>query len=376
MRIAVNTRLLLEGKLEGIGWFTYESLQRITTQHPEHEFLFLFDRPYSKQFVFAPNVTPVVTGPPSRHPFLWYWWFEFSVPAALRKHKADIFLSPDGYLSLRSAVPSIAVIHDINFEHYPKDLPFLFRKYYRHFFPRYAQKADRIATVSTFSKHDIAEHYGVNPEKIDVVYNGANERYRPIDANSIASTRAEMTDGAPYFLFIGALHPRKNIARMLLAYDQFRKQSDSKVKLLIVGGKKWWTGDMKTAFEGMQFQQDVIFAGRIAPEKLHHVIAAAMALVYVSYFEGFGIPILEALKCDVPVITSDATSMPEVAGKAALLVDPFSTESIATAMQQMAEKPELRAELIAAGRKQSQQFSWQQTADRLWQTIEQVMGTH
>src|SRR5512139_2040469 len=100
MRIAVNTRLLIKDKLEGIGWFTYETLKRITRKHPEHEFIFLFDRPFDKEFIFAQNIIPVIITPEARHPILWYLWFEYSVPRALKKYKADIFLSPDGYLSL------------------------------------------------------------------------------------------------------------------------------------------------------------------------------------------------------------------------------------------------------------------------------------
>ena len=99
MRIAVNTRLLLKDKLEGIGWFTFETLKRITKNHPEHEFIFLFDRPYDKEFIFSENIIPVVIQPPARHPFLWYLFFEWSIPAALKKYKADIFISPDGWLS-------------------------------------------------------------------------------------------------------------------------------------------------------------------------------------------------------------------------------------------------------------------------------------
>ncbi|MFN3342698.1 MAG: hypothetical protein ACK40M_08385, partial [Flavobacteriales bacterium] len=122
MRIAVNTRFLLPGKMEGFGWYSYETLRRIVVAHPEHEFIFLFDRPFDRRFVFASNVIPIVIGPQARHPFLFWIWLEVSVKRALKKYKADVFVSPDGYLSLGTAVPSVAVIHDLNFEHYPKDL--------------------------------------------------------------------------------------------------------------------------------------------------------------------------------------------------------------------------------------------------------------
>ncbi|NNC84672.1 MAG: glycosyltransferase family 1 protein, partial [Bacteroidia bacterium] len=119
MTIAVNTRLLLKDKLEGIGWFTYQLFLRIVRQHPEHTFLFLFDRKWSKEFVFAENVIPVKINPPARHPILWHWWFNVSVPRVLKKYNVDLFVSPDGYLSLNTNVPSLQVIHDLNFEHFP-----------------------------------------------------------------------------------------------------------------------------------------------------------------------------------------------------------------------------------------------------------------
>ncbi len=155
MRIVVNTRLLLKDRLDGIGWFTYETMKRITESHSGHEFIFLFDRPYDREFVFAENVKPVVIGPPARHPVLWYLWFERSVMRALKKEEADVFVSPDGYLPLKSNVPSVSVIHDINFLHRPGDLPFSSRWYYNHYFPKFAAKASMIGTVSEYSKADI-----------------------------------------------------------------------------------------------------------------------------------------------------------------------------------------------------------------------------
>ncbi|HEY8401636.1 MAG TPA: glycosyltransferase family 1 protein, partial [Cytophagaceae bacterium] len=110
MKIAVNTRLLLKDKMDGIGWFAYESLKRITRQHKDHQFIFIFDRPYAEEFIFSDNITPVVIGPPARHPFLFYIWFEYSIPSVLKKYKPDLFFSPDGWLSLSTDVKSLAVI--------------------------------------------------------------------------------------------------------------------------------------------------------------------------------------------------------------------------------------------------------------------------
>ena len=374
LKIVVNTRLLIHNKLEGIGWFSYETLRRITHSHPEVDFYFLFDRQPHASFIFAPNVHPVVIGPPARHPLLFIIWFEWSVWRVLKKIKPDLFLSPDGYLSLRTKTPSLAVIHDLNFEHFPEDLPLAPRLHYRWFFPRYARKAKRIATVSNFSKNDIVALYGVDADKVDVVYNGVNEKFTPWAAADIEITRLQYADGSPYFLFVGSLHPRKNLARLFAAYDLFCQNTDLSVKLVVVGEKKWWTEPIREAFEGMKFKDEVIFCGRLDAEALHRVIASALALTYMSYFEGFGIPILEAFRCGVPVITSNVTSMPEVAADAALLADPFDIEAIAKAMETMAGNADLRQELITKGLQRSAFFSWDSAAHRLWNCIKTAIN--
>jgi glycosyltransferase involved in cell wall biosynthesis len=369
VRIAVNTRLLLPGKLDGIGWFTYHTLSRITRQHPETEFIFLFDRKWSPEFIFAPNVKPHSLFPQARHPFLYYMWFEHAIPAALRKYKADLFLSPDGYLSLSTKVPQLAIIHDLNFEHYPDDLPYLTRNYYRYFFPKFSRKAKRIATVSEFSKRDLETTYHTSAKKIDVVYNGVNELYHPLTPDLIKATRDRYSEGLPYFLFTGMLHPRKNIANLFRAYEQFRIKSGIPVKLVIVGHRKWWTSEMEKVYQGLTFRGDIVFLGRQPIEELINITGAALAMTYVSYFEGFGVPVIEAMRCGVPVITSNVTSLPEVCGDAALMTDPFDVASITAAMLKISSDPVAAKELSEKGLVQAARFSWDATAEKLWQSI-------
>jgi glycosyltransferase involved in cell wall biosynthesis len=370
LKIAVNTRLLLKNRLEGIGWFSYETLKRICQSHPEHEFYFLFDRKYDEAFLFSDNITPICVSPQARHPFLYYIWFEHSIPGLLKKLRPDVFFSPDGYLSLRTNVKSVNVFHDLNFEHYPQDIPLAGRMYYRHYFPKFAHKATRIATVSEYSKQDIVNTYKVSRDKIDVVYNGANTSYQPVSDVVKQETIQKYSDGKPYFIFVGALHPRKNLVNLFSAYDAFRKQHPEPVNLLIVGAKMWWTKSIENAYRKMVFQKDVIFTGRLETIELNKVLGSALALTYVSYFEGFGIPIVEAFYCDTPVITSNVTSMPEVAGNAGLLINPFSAGSIAEAMLEIARDVNLRNDLIRKGQQQRKKFSWDQTAARVWNTIE------
>jgi glycosyltransferase involved in cell wall biosynthesis len=299
--------------------------------HPEHEFFFIFDRKWDERFIFSDNITPIVAKPQARHPFLYYLWFEWSIPRVLKKINADLFLSPDAYLSLKTKVKSIPIFHDLNFEHYPK-------------------------------------------EKISVVYNGANEKFCPIGDAAKEETRNALSDGCPYFIFVGALHPRKNLVRLFQAFDYFKEQHQSNIKLLVVGNKKHWTKEIRLAYEGMRHSDEVIFSGRMSAEDLHKAVAAALAMTYVSYFEGFGIPIIESYNCDTPVITSNVTSMPEVAGDAAILVDPFSVKSIARGLEQVAFDPELRTRMIEKGRERRKMFTWQNSADQLWEVIEKVLN--
>ncbi len=374
MRIAVNTRLLIKDRLEGIGWFTLETLKRITHNHPEHSFYFIFDRKFHDDFIFSDNIHPIVLPPQARHPLLFYLWFEYSIPYILKKINADLFFSPDGYLSLRTNIPSVNVFHDLNFEHFPDDIPFLARKHYKYYFPRYARKATRIATVSEYSKSDITKQYQIDPSKIDVVYNGGNESFMPLNKEQISETRDKYTDGRPYFIFIGALHPRKNLVNLFRAFDIFKTKTSSEACLLVVGEKMWWTPGIRESYDMMIHKQDVLFTGRLNAGELHKVLASSQALTYVSYFEGFGIPIVEAFRCEVPVITSNVTSMPEIAGDAALLTDPFKPDDIAAAMEQIEQDGEMVKILIDKGRERKEIFTWQKSADRLWQTIDNVLN--
>lgn len=370
MKIAINTRLLLKDRLEGIGWFTFENFKRITLSHPEHDFYFIFDGRCCKDFIFGDNVHPIILGPRTRQPFMWLIWFEFLIPRVLKKIKADMFVSPDGYLSLSTKVPQLSVIHDINFVHRPNDFPLIPRLYYQRFFPKFAKKACRIATVSEFSKHDICVSYNVDPEKVDVVYNGANTYYRPLNEEEKQATKAKYTHGFDYFMFVGSLHPRKNVGGLLTAFDMFKTRYKSDHKLVIVGEKMFLTSDLDLIYNQMRYGDDVIFTGRMETEDLENVLGASTALVFVPFFEGFGIPIVEAMYAGVPVICSNTTSLPEVAGEAALYVDPEDVKAISNAMEKISSDDDLRNSLIEKGQQQKQKYSWDRSALNLWHSIE------
>jgi len=369
MKIAVNTRLLLKDKLDGIGWFSYETLKRITQEHKEHEFLFIFDRKFSDEFIFSDNITPYIISPQSRHPFLWYIYFEWSITGFLKTHNPDLFFSPDGWISLKSKTKTLDVIHDINFEHNPEHLPYLYRKYYLTYFPQFAQKANRIATVSEFTKQDIVDKYNIAPEKIDVVYNGANIKYSPISEKEKEATKKQYSNNADYFLFIGTIHRRKNLHNLILAFDKFKKSASNHTNLLVVGSVMWGAKELKDTLNKITCKDNIIFTGRANDNELHKIISSSLAMVYPSFFEGFGIPILEAMYCDIPVITSNTTSMPEVGGDAAIYIEPSSVNSIAEALTKIENSIDLRTKLIEKAKVQREKFSWDKSAEKLWHSM-------
>jgi glycosyltransferase involved in cell wall biosynthesis len=366
MKIVVNTRLLRKNQMDGIGWFTYNTLQHIVKQHPQVEFHFLFDSSIDPLFLFSDNVIPHQLFPPAKHALLNIAWFEFSVKNVLKNIKPNLFLSPDGILCLGWSGKQYGVIHDINFHHNPHDLKWSNRTYYNTFFPKFAKKAIRVGTVSEYSKQDLIHTYHIEANKIDVVYNGVNTFFKPVSEQVKQEQKMKWTNGQDFFIFVGTLHPRKNIIRLLQAFDQFKLQTGVSTKLLIAGKSMYRVEEMEKAHQQMQFHHDVIFTGRLNDEELNKMLGSALALTFVPTFEGFGIPIIEAMQCEVPVICANTTSMPEIAGDAALLVDPFDIRSIKDAMIKIQHEPQLRAELIWKGQKQKNSFSWERSACLLW----------
>lgn len=371
--IAINTRLVVPGRLDGIGWFTLETVQRIVSAHPEHEFHLFFDRTPPTALFPGANVHCHWVWPPARRPFLVDWWMNRSLPWRLRRIGADLFLSPDGFLSARTHVPQVAVQHDLNFEHHPEWLPDRVARHYRRRFPKAAQRAVRLATVSTFSARDISDRYGIPLDRIDVVYNGAGAAYHtPLGLRpeqEATAIRKRFTGGAPYFVFVGTQHPRKNVDGLLEAFARYR-EGGGQWHLILVGTPIWRRRgfDARDALDSVPLEvaAAVHRTGWMPQDELASVLAAAGAMVFIPWFEGFGIPLLEAFAAGTPAIHSNRTSLPEVADGAGLEVDPGDVEAVAVAMRRMEDEPALRQSLIEKGRHRAEDFSWDRTARLLW----------
>jgi glycosyltransferase involved in cell wall biosynthesis len=376
MRIAINTRFLLSKKMEGFGWYTYEITKRLVENHPEHTFIFFFDRPYDPKFIFGDNVIPVVLHPQARHPILFKIWFNISVKRALKKYKADLFFSPDGYLSLTTEIPQIAVMHDLNFIHNPEDLKPAMRRYYLTQFPKFAQKARHIITVSAYSKKDILAQYNLSGDAVTAIWNGASDAFKPLDDNAKGKTRKTVSNGKPYILFVGAIHPRKNVHRLIEAFTLFKEhQPNSPLQLVIVGTALWNNAEIDISI-AEPIKDDIHFTGHLSLDDLALVMGAAEIFAFVPYFEGFGIPLVEAMRCGIPIIAGNRTSLPEVAGEAAIYADPFNSIDISEKIARLANNEALRTELGQKGLKRSTLFSWDQAAEKVWEVIRKELDSH
>ncbi|MEO6612469.1 MAG: glycosyltransferase family 1 protein [Chitinophagaceae bacterium] len=374
MTIAVNTRFLLADYLEGYGNFIYESFKRITAAHPEHEFIFIFDRPYDKKFVFGANVKPVVTGPAARHPLLWKLWYDIKVPMVLRKYKADVFVSCDGFCSLSTSVPQCLVVHDLAFLHYPSFNQRSHLSFYKKYTPRFLAKARSVATVSGFSKKDIDEQYKIKIPEIDIVYSAAKNSFSPLSSIEMTAVKDKYTEGREFFLYTGAIHPRKNLMNLLKAFSIFKKRQQTNMKLVLVGRLAWKYDSFKKSLDSYKYREDVLMTGYIGEEELTKITASAYGLIYPSLWEGFGVPVLEAMQSAVPVITAAGSAMQEISNGAALYADVSSHTALADKMMLLYKDEKLRKELIQKGLEAVKEYSWDRTAQLLWQSIEKAAG--
>jgi len=373
MHVVVNTRLLLHEKLDGIGWFSHEVLSRLVHLNPNWRFTFLFDRPFDNAFIYSDNVEGKVLRPPTRHPLLYKAYFDYSVPQYLKGSEADLFFSPDGFLSLKTKVKQVPVIHDINFEHRPLDLPKAYRNYYRKYFPRFAKRAHRIITVSEYSKQDISKIYGVDTQLIDVAYNGRNEAYQPLNEQQKKEAIQAFGKGQPYFVFVGNFSQRKNVHGIIQAFDAYKSQGGAG-HLVLVGNPMWKYQEMTEALEASPNQSWIHTPGRLAIDQLVTCVGGATAMIFPSFFEGFGIPVAEAMAAGVPVITANNTSLPEVGGKAACLVEASDAESIAKHMLEIETSESRREEMIQLGLEHVSQFSWSKTAEDVNASLQRALN--
>jgi glycosyltransferase involved in cell wall biosynthesis len=365
MRIAVNTRYLLNEHLQGKGIYITEIFKRITTQHPEHQFIFIFDRPFDKRFIFSDNVKGIVTGPKTGSAIWRKFWFDFRVPPVLKKYKVDVFVSLEGKCSLNTSVPQCLVLPDLLFKHFPKHLSRSDLLFDKKFVPKFIQKAKVLATVSGFSAKDIAAESGITLEKIAVIPYAARSIFKRIDADEKDAVKDQYTRGKEYFIYTGSIGAGKNLINLLKAFSLFKKRQNSNLQLVITGHSEKLTKIIST----YKFREDIVLTGFLDEAELARIISGAYAMVYPSVFEGFGLPVLEAMRTGVPVITSAGTAMDEISKGAALLADPADIGMLAEKMMLIYKDERLRQVLIEKGIEVEKEYSWDKSAAELWKCI-------
>ncbi len=372
MRIGVNTRMLLKDRMEGIARYIYHTTKEMVLSHPEDEFYFFFDRPYDESFIWADNVHPVVIGPPARHPILFMIWFEISFYNAIKKHNIDVVYSGDSYMSLRSKIPTVIVSHDLAYLHYPEHIPFKDKLYYRTFFPKFHRAAKKIVTVSNATKQDIIKQYDIAEDKIEIAYNDTDGSFYKLSESKKKEVRDKYSEGKPFFIILGSIHPRKNIANMILGFDIFKKKYKTNHKLLLVGRKAWNYKNITKVYNEAASKDDISFLGMLN-EGREELMGSAESLLYISLFEGFGVPIIEAMDAKTPIICANISSMPEVGGAAAIQVNPNIPQDIANAMHEILDD-NIRSKLLAEAIPQRSKFVWSDSANTIYDILTKSIG--
>lgn len=370
--VAINIRFFTHKALDGYGNFVKQIVAIWLQQFPQHHFILITDNNLHG-LVNTPNSTIVQAGVSARHPILWHLWYNFTLPKILKKYNAQVFLSPDGFCSLRTKLPQVMVIHDLAYVALPKMFPKSHLIYFKKIMPTMAYKAKAICTVSNFSKADIIEKLKIPAAKLHVVYSGVKPKYMPLTYQVIAQTQQQYTNGLPYFLHIGTITPRKNIMALLKAFSQFKRMQKSNIKLVLVGKVPNNYKAFKTQLSNYKYRADVVLIETCTDATLAHILGSAYALVYPSLYEGFGVPPLEAMQAGVPVIASGVTAIPEICGNAAHYIDPQNINDIYNGLKTIYINETYKNQLIKNGLAHTLQYTWERTAQLIWDVILKVV---
>jgi glycosyltransferase involved in cell wall biosynthesis len=367
MTIAVNTTFLLKNHKEGYGNFIYECFSRIVKQYPQHTFIFIFDKPFPPSFIFSPNIIPVVIRLRARN-LLWLkLWYNYKIPFVLRKYKANLFITAHVFCSLRTKISQLLIVHDLTFLSSSALIPNKYLNCYQKYIPKFFNKAKVIIALSNFCNNNIIKNYKIDVDKIEVVYNGVDEIFRPINLNDREKIKEQYSQGNEFFLYYSSRDQGKNLFLILKAFSIFKKWQKSSMHLLIIAGSALKPEELQR-LRLFKYYEDVKILEQ-PQEKLMQIIAAAYAILDFSYHETFGMHSLEAIRCNVPVISDNESAVSEICEDAALYVDPNDYKDLAEKMMMIFKDERLRNELIGKGKEQAQKFSWEKTAELFWASI-------
>ena len=362
MTIAVNTRLNKDTQPEGYQEFLFTILEHVCEKFPQHKFIYIFDQPYNDSYVFAKNVTPIITGPKTSSSLRLQYWLNYKIPALLRKHKADVFLSMEGVCSLRTKIPQCLLISDVSFLQSSQLIKKQQSRLDKKNTAAFLAKAKVIATVSEYSKKLIADHYKINVENISIIHPGVDDIFEPLDWEEQEIIKEKYAEGKSFFLSSG----NGNLINLLKAFSFFKKRQKSNMLLLIAGNAD---ENFKKDLKNYKFRNEVKLLEDLDKAELSRVTASAYASIYPVFYDDIALPALQALQCRIPLITSDAGALPFVFGEAALYFNPESFEDIAQKMMLVFKDEDKAKELIKAGNKLIQHYQLNKNAVLLMQCI-------
>jgi glycosyltransferase involved in cell wall biosynthesis len=294
----------------------------------------------------------------------------------LRRDRVDLLHAMAFVSPLISPCPTVVTVLDLGFLHYPEAIKRGKRLYLQWMTRLSVRRAQRVIAISENTRRDIIEHYRVAAERVETVYCGVDQRFQPLPARDVAAFRQHKGLPERYILFLGTIEPRKNVTSLLSAYAQLVEDAPSETSdlaLVIAGAKGWFYRDVFAQVEALGLTQRVYFPGYVSEAEKPMWYNAATCFCFPSLYEGFGLPPLEAMACGVPVITSNTSSLPEVAGDAAQMVPPLDVDALSTALHELIARPSLRAERAQRGRRQAQRFSWAQAARQTVQIYHHAM---
>jgi glycosyltransferase involved in cell wall biosynthesis len=300
-------------------------------------------------------------------------WTHLRLSAELHQHPPDVLFVPSHVLPLSCPVPAVVTVHDLGYRHFPQAHRPADRRYLEWSTRRHTRVARHLIADSQATKADLVRFYGADPARITVVYLGRDEALAPVtDPAHLAEVKARHGLSGDYLLYLGTLHPRKNLVRLIDAFAEARlalPENRRGLKLVIAGQKGWLYAEIFSRVQQLGLEGQVIFPGYVAAADKPALLSGALAYVFPSLFEGFGLPVLEAMACGTAVLTSATSSLPEVAGDAARLVDPHRTEDIAAGLVDLITHDDLRRDLIERGFAHIKNFSWDAAAGQVLEIL-------
>ena len=305
-------------------------------------------------------------------------WTHLRLSWEMMRHPPDALFVPAHVLPPIHPPDSLVTIHDLGYLHFPQAHPTIQRLYLDLTTRWNAHAAQHILVDSEATKADLISHYATPAKKITVAYPGIDENLAPVrNAKAIAAVKARYGISSEYFLYLGTLQPRKNLSRLITAFAESSiLHSPFSIQLVLAGKRGWLYEDLFTQVDRRGLEKRVIFPGYVAEEDKAALLSGATAFLFPSLYEGFGLPVIEAQACGCPVVTSNTSSLHEVASEAALLVDPSDTAAIAEAMQNVAFNQMLREDLIERGFANARCFSWSACARIVLDALESFEETH